>query len=250
MLVNIWESAAHWPVGVSPSFLKLFNLTVGHHAGLMHELGTHWVPTETEVGNYGSWSADALWGSKLGTATSFMSSSNCSSLNDRESYARALGASGLDIHHYGRCLRNRHRPPLPNMPRATSKFQEKLQALGAYKFTLAFENANCPYWITEKAFQPLAAGSVPVYMGAPNIRKFVPNASGYIFVDDFRSPAALAAHLERVSRSRELYLQYHAWRNYPLNPGFLRWRSAKLQGSTKASPAKLICSLPDRMGWT
>ena len=130
-----------------------------------------------------------------------------------------------------------------------SKFELKVKLLRTYKFTLAFENANCPYWITEKAFQPLAAGSIPVYMGAPNAREFVPNASGYIFVDDFDSPAALAAHLDRVSRSRELYLQYHAWRSYPLSPNFLQWRSAKLQGSTRASPAGLICSLPDRMVW-
>lgn len=43
----------------------------------------------------------------------------------------------------------------------------KRQASAHYTFTLAHESAPLPGWVTEKTFQSLAVGSIPVFRGAP-----------------------------------------------------------------------------------
>lgn len=53
---------------------------------------------------------------------------------------------------------------------------DKLQTLSNYKFSICYENAKeIPGYITEKIFDSMAAGCIPVYWGAPNILDFVPS---------------------------------------------------------------------------
>lgn len=54
---------------------------------------------------------------------------------------------------------------------------EKLAFLGAYRFTIAFENCSYPHYLTEKLLQPFLAGSVPIYWGDPLVAaEFNPEA--------------------------------------------------------------------------
>ena len=57
----------------------------------------------------------------------------------------------------------------------------KLDLLQKYRFTIAYENClnDCGY-ITEKMFDALLAGCVPVYLGNKSVRKYVPEDA---FVD-------------------------------------------------------------------
>ncbi len=41
----------------------------------------------------------------------------------------------------------------------------KEKIISKYKFTIAFENLISKDYVTEKFFQPIAAGSVPIYLG-------------------------------------------------------------------------------------
>lgn len=97
----------------------------------------------------------------------------------------------------------------------------KLATIARYKFTLAFENACARDYVTEKFFQPLLVGSVPVVLGAPNIDDMAPGDQCYINVQDFQSVAALASHLQILAKDETMYQRYHAWRHRPLRPGFL-----------------------------
>lgn len=45
-------------------------------------------------------------------------------------------------------------------------YTSKLETIKNYKFTIAFENAISEDYVTEKFFDPLTMGSVPVYLGA------------------------------------------------------------------------------------
>ena len=63
-----------------------------------------------------------------------------------------------------------------------------MQTIAGYKFTLAFENAVAEDYVTEKLYHPLVAGSVPVYLGAPNVGQLVPASDCYIDVNDFSGP--------------------------------------------------------------
>jgi len=50
----------------------------------------------------------------------------------------------------------------------------KYEVLGQYQFALCFENCIYPGYITEKIFDCFLAKCIPVYLGAPDIEKFVP----------------------------------------------------------------------------
>ena len=44
---------------------------------------------------------------------------------------------------------------------------------------MAFENSETDDYITEKFFGTLVSGSVPVYIGAPNVKFFAPDTGPY-----------------------------------------------------------------------
>lgn len=51
----------------------------------------------------------------------------------------------------------------------------KYETLSNYYYTFAIENYRSPGYITEKLFDPIFAGSVPIYYGSQNIKKYVPS---------------------------------------------------------------------------
>jgi hypothetical protein len=52
--------------------------------------------------------------------------------------------------------------------------ETKIRTLGGYRFAICFENQILKGWITEKIFDCFRAGTVPVYLGAPDIEDWVP----------------------------------------------------------------------------
>lgn len=52
--------------------------------------------------------------------------------------------------------------------------EDKIKKLGEYKFCLVFENHKSPYYITEKIFDSLKAGCIPIYFGCKEINTLVP----------------------------------------------------------------------------
>lgn len=58
--------------------------------------------------------------------------------------------------------------------------KDKLETLKQYKFSICFENAIFPGFITEKIIDSLYAGCVPIYYGAPNIEDYIPEGT---FID-------------------------------------------------------------------
>jgi Glycosyltransferase family 10 (fucosyltransferase) C-term/Fucosyltransferase, N-terminal len=120
----------------------------------------------------------------------------------------------LQVHSYGKCLNNR--ALLEDTGRQT-----KLDTVARYKFTLAFENSLTRDYVTEKFFDPLIAGSVPVYLGAPNIEEFAPGKHCFINVSSFRDARALADYLTHLAANESEYESHLAWKRGPLTPAFL-----------------------------
>lgn len=52
--------------------------------------------------------------------------------------------------------------------------RDKLKTVGEYKFALCFENCISRGWISEKIFDCFSAGTIPIYLGAPDIEKIIP----------------------------------------------------------------------------
>lgn len=51
---------------------------------------------------------------------------------------------------------------------------DKAATLGGYTFALCFENSMLEGWITEKIFDCLYAGTIPIYWGAPDVARWIP----------------------------------------------------------------------------
>ena len=51
---------------------------------------------------------------------------------------------------------------------------DKISTMSEYKFALCFENCVFPGYITEKIFDCFAAGTIPIYLGAPDISDYIP----------------------------------------------------------------------------
>jgi hypothetical protein len=48
-----------------------------------------------------------------------------------------------------------------------------VDTLGNYTFAICFENMQLDGWVTERIFDTLAAGAIPIYLGAPDIERWV-----------------------------------------------------------------------------
>jgi hypothetical protein len=92
-----------------------------------------------------------------------------------------------------------------NFPSYRGKVDTKIDTLEKYRFAICYENAyDIPGYITEKIFDCLFAGCIPVYWGANNIEAYIPRDC-YIDMRDFHSYEALYSYL--VSMSDEAYLR-------------------------------------------
>ena len=138
----------------------------------------------------------------------------------RNAFAAALMRYTM-VDSYGQFLKNRSLAE-PDAGRIT-----KLTVIGRYHFHLALENSIAPDYVTEKVFDGLFAGAVPIYRGAPNFREFVPEGS---FVDAaaFNGPKSLADYLHHLIQNPTDYAAYFAWRHKPLPPWLLE-KTAKIE---------------------
>jgi hypothetical protein len=89
-----------------------------------------------------------------------------------------------------------------------------------YRFALTYENAlGFPGYITEKIFDCMRAGCVPIYLGASNIQDYFPTEA---FVDrrKFATDAELGAYLKGISEAE--YKRYRAAAyEYLASPAFV-----------------------------
>jgi len=86
---------------------------------------------------------------------------------------------------------------------------QKLDVIANYRFTISVENyrGNIDY-ISEKMFEPLLVGSVPVYLGEEKIADIIPK-SAYVDVRDFSNQTALLNYLQHCPEE-EWQRMYHA----------------------------------------
>eukprot|EP00271_Cylindrocystis_brebissonii_P008743 TRINITY_DN23230_c0_g1_i1.p1 TRINITY_DN23230_c0_g1~~TRINITY_DN23230_c0_g1_i1.p1 ORF type:complete len:709 (-),score=139.74 TRINITY_DN23230_c0_g1_i1:229-2355(-) len=127
--------------------------------------------------------------------------SNCNAQNFRLDAVDALMKSfGVDS--YGRCA--------TNMPHA----QDKLKTIMRYPFCLAFEN-SCEYdYVTEKFWQSLVAGCVPVVVGAPNIDDFAPSNNSFFHIKSLSEVDEISTRMLQVRENPQLWNEMMAWKRY------------------------------------
>jgi hypothetical protein len=200
------ECEVHYPRVRDAQFMRHFDLTMTYH----HD-------ADVPVPYYGPDLMPGLKGAPRPKTKDRLAAHFVSSPYDR-SGRRKLATElmrYLDVHSYGRDLTNRWLDE--DRGRAT-----KLEVIASYKFTLAFENAIAPDYVTEKLYDPLVAGSVPVYLGAPNVDQFAPADHCFVDVTDFAEPRDLADYLLTLNENDAAYEEYFAWKHKPLRSSFIR----------------------------
>lgn len=97
-----------------------------------------------------------------------------------------------------------HLVEVPRAPRA------KLEFLSQFTFNLCFENSQAPGYLTEKPFDALISGAVPIYEGDPGVSQWIdPTAliqcSGLNAgeIADYLRQAEQDGTVERVHEERE-----------------------------------------------
>ncbi|GMI78783.1 fucosyltransferase 11 [Hibiscus trionum] len=126
--------------------------------------------------------------------------SNCGARNFRLEALVGLEKANIKIDSYGSCHRNRD----GNV--------DKVEALKRYKFSLAFENSNEEDYVTEKFFQSLVAGTIPVVVGAPNIKDFAPSPDSFLHAKELEDVPSVANKMKYLSENPVAYNQSLRWK--------------------------------------
>ena len=77
---------------------------------------------------------------------------------------------------------------------------EKLETLAAYKFSLCFENSRFAGYVSEKIFDCFFTRTIPIYLGAPDIGRYVPPET-FIDLRSFRDYRALEDYLDNLGEA-------------------------------------------------
>lgn len=75
-----------------------------------------------------------------------------------------------------------------------------------YKFVIAHENCVLHGYITEKLVNPMLAGAIPIYVGAPNVSSHF-NTKSFINMHDFATLDECLDHVLKVDSDPTLYKQ-------------------------------------------
>jgi len=214
------ESDANYPLQCDPAFMRHFDLRMSFRRDadvpmlyiqpdLLPQLQARpWIKARKAVASYFA--------------------SNDMALNGRHGLVAEL-MKYLRIDSYGK---SQNTCPLPaDFGRAT-----KIETIACYPFYFAFENSNAVDYVSEKVFDGLVAGTVPVYLGAPNIDDYLPGDRCIIKVSDFSNAKDLARYLISLTKNQTEYENYLAWKQKPLRQSFL-----DLLASEHIPPLRRLC---------
>lgn len=126
--------------------------------------------------------------------------SNCGAHNFRLQALEQLQKLNVPVDSYGGCHRNR------------DGRVNKVEALKRYKFSLAFENSNEEDYVTEKFFQSLVAGAIPVVVGAPNIQDYAPAPNAIIHIKTIAEISLAAQTIKYLASNTTAYNERLRWK--------------------------------------
>ena len=81
------------------------------------------------------------------------------------------------------------------------KAESKMATMENYKYAITIENTGNEYGaVTEKILDAMAAGCVPIYLGAPDIEEYIPKTC-FINLADFKNLESLKYFLESITEN-------------------------------------------------
>ncbi|KAF9084276.1 hypothetical protein BGX23_010672 [Mortierella sp. AD031] len=191
------DSIAGYPYIAIPAFLNRFDLTMGSPPSLMDVPNPTYPINQDKAIELANVKPSIGFNKKAEHLISVVTS-ECWPWNKRNDLIEHL-VKKAGAHSYGGCSKNQEVPKeltKDDLPRPYIK--QKLMT--KYPFGLAAEHSNCVGYVTEKIYDVLASGAIPVYFGASDIADFVPEGS-FINVQDFKDYDALVEYLRTVDRA-------------------------------------------------
>jgi hypothetical protein len=137
-------------------------------------------------------------------------------------------AKHITIYSFGSCT-----PPLAKKAKVADvypmcanlstvgKMAEKECVLSYSKFSLSIENVQEHNYVTEKLYQALAMGAIPIYWGAPNAQDLIPHANSALIFTDLKDIQPLMARVKNISASEEVWNNHTRWKDGRFSDGFL-----------------------------
>ena len=196
------ESEANCPCVDDAAFMRRFDLTMSHRR--TSDVWTTYLPSDDELARAPV--------AKTESAPVVYIASNPRASSGRDAWVAGL-MRHIPVDSCGRQLRNRAIPDDDGRP-------AKLRTIARYRFTLAFENSIERDYVTEKFFDALCAGSVPIVLGAPNIAEFAPSPGCWLDVADFSGPAALAERIVGLCEDEQAYAAMLPWKSAGVSDAF------------------------------
>ena len=120
---------------------------------------------------------------------------------------------------------------------------DKLLQIGKFKFHLAFENSIDIDYVTEKFFQPLVEGSIPVVIGAPNIADFSPAPDSMLVIKDVADVGNILKQMKEIDRDDEQFNRMVQWKTTGVSNHFL----ALVDLANVHSSCRLCINVADRI---
>ncbi|GAQ85141.1 fucosyltransferase [Klebsormidium nitens] len=148
------------------------------------------------------------FGEKIPAVMSMIS--NCNAISFRNEALEEMRRLGLAVHQYGECGRTNSWEDETTERRSPKTIKYALAR--KHMFYAAFENSIYEDYVTEKMFDALVAGSVPIYIGAPNVMDFVPDRNAIIQLRSMDEVPAVVDEIKRLMRNRTAYEEKLAWK--------------------------------------
>jgi hypothetical protein len=154
-------------------------------------------------------------------ASSFISNCDTQVKSGRNQFVLSLltelGKQGYWMDLYGKCFGGYNKP----IPKELSdkyggnRDGQKIDLMRRYKFNLALENNADDGYLSEKFYQALQEGTVPIVLGTQNVKSFAPLPDAIIVASDFKTTTELATEMIRLANNDEAYAKYLRYKNIP-----------------------------------
>jgi GR25 family glycosyltransferase involved in LPS biosynthesis len=216
MVVVAMESRSRFPLHGTLEFKYFFDLGVSYHNQLDIQVSyNNYLPKDfSSTGAPFDQKRDPL----------LFIHTNCGSLHRNELFDKISRLIPVDA--LGSCKKNGDVATILPMCAGISRsgntvWSESECLLHHYKFYLSIENSIDEDYVTEKLYQGLRAGSVPIYFGATNIRDYLPHPDSVLLISDFESIDVLIDYVKLATADKQVYAKHMLWKTTKLTNQFM-----------------------------
>lgn len=215
-----WECPAYYSLLLDGKFMSTFNYSFGYPSDGENHYSIPFGPYPFFAEGMYAYPRDYNFSDAFlplevnKTATISWLGGNCNDRQERYQLVKEImrQAPGL-VYSYGKCLHNTDFNDTKENYHGADVY--KMKVIRKHMFDLAFENANCIGWQTEKLFQPMAAHSIPIYYGSSSVDSYLPHPDAIIRVSDFATVSDLLAYIHKVIKDPKLQEKHMAWKKNP-----------------------------------